>query len=187
MAHSEAVASDAMSRIAGMHGATLICVFISISALGSTNATILTGSRTNFAFGREFSLFGRMGKWNESAGTPANALVVQGFISLLLVFLGTLTRKGFVTIVEYTAPVFWLFFLLATVSLIVLRVREPEIPRHFRVPLYPLTPILFSIVCTFMLISSVQYTGIGALIGIAVLLAGIPFLAISIYHRPVER
>ncbi len=181
MGQSEAVASDVMSRIAGVHGALLISLFISVSALGSINATIITGARTNYALGTEFALFSRMGVWNEKAGTPVNALIIQGIISLLLILLGALTRKGFVTIVEYTAPVFWLFFLLATLSLIVLRVREPQAVRPFRVPFYPFTPILFAVVSVYMLVSSVQYTGIGALVGIGVLLAGIPFLVMSSY------
>jgi amino acid transporter len=127
-----------------------------------------------------------MGGWDETTGGPVNALAVQGTISLTLVLLGTLTRNGFVTMVEYTAPVFWLFFLLTTLSLIVLREREPGAFRSFRVPFYPLTPVLFGAVCLCMLISSLQYTGIGALTGIVVLVAGIPFLMMSPRHKPVD-
>ena len=54
-----------------------------------------------------------------------NALLVQGAIALLLVLLGAFTRKGFATMVEYTAPVFWLFFLLTGIALFVLRARRP--------------------------------------------------------------
>ena len=74
--------------------------------------------------------------------------------------------------VDFTAPVFWLFFLLVGVSLIVLRRREPEVERPFRVPLYPLTPLLFCAVAGYLLYSSLAYTGIGALVGVAVLVAG---------------
>jgi APA family basic amino acid/polyamine antiporter len=187
MSQSEAVASDAMRRVAGSGGAAFIGALICISALGAMNATIITGARTNYALGRAFRLFRHMGGWNENAGTPANALIVQGIISLLLILLGTLTRKGFVTIVEYTAPVFWFFFLLATCSLIVLRFKEPQAVHPFSVPLYPVTPLVFAGVCIFMLISSIEYTGIGALVGIAVLLAGVPFLLVSTHHDDTER
>ena len=183
IAQSETIASDVMNRIAGPSGAGLISAFIGVSALGAMNATIITGARTNFALGREYLIFRYMGRWNENAGTPVIALLVQAVIALFLVLLGAVTRKGFVTIVEYTAPVFWLFFLLATLSLIVLRVKEPEIIRPFAVPLYPFTPLFFSAVCLFMLVSSIQYTGIGAFAGIAVLLTGVPFLVRSAYLR----
>jgi APA family basic amino acid/polyamine antiporter len=81
--------------------------------------------------------------------------------------------------VEFTAPVFWFFLLLAGLSLFVLRRKEPEISRPFRVPLYPLTPILFCATSVYMLQASLSYTGIGALVGVAVLLAGLPILMLA--------
>jgi basic amino acid/polyamine antiporter, APA family len=176
---SDAVAFDVMQRIAGPYGAAFTTALIAISVLGAMNATIITGARTNYALGTESPLFSFLGDWSESGGTPVNALIVQGIISLLLVALGSVTMKGFLTMVEYTAPVFWLFFLLTTLSIPVLRKKEPHTKRPFAVPGYPYTPIVFSIICVYMLFSSIQYTGIGALAGIGVLLAGIPFLLLS--------
>ncbi|MGH8770787.1 MAG: amino acid permease, partial [Burkholderiales bacterium] len=80
------------------------------------------------------------------------------------------------TMVEYTAPVFWFFFLLTGLSLFVLRIREPNTPRPFRVPLYPLTPIVFVLTSAYLLYASIMHTGIGALVGIVVLAAGVPVL-----------
>ncbi len=172
MARSEAVAADLLQRSVGSVGAVVISVLIAISSLTSANATVLTGARTHYAFGRDSVLFNGLGQWHARAHGPARALLVQGAISLALVGLGTLTRQGFETMVEYTAPVFWLFFLLTGVSLLVLRVREPDAPRPFRVPLYPLTPLLFIGVCAYVLYSSLAYTGLGALAGLAVLATG---------------
>jgi amino acid transporter len=176
---SEAVAFDVMGKIAGPYGAAFTTGLIAMSALGAMNATIITGARTNYALGNEFPIFRFLGGWSERGGTPVNALIVQGIISLLLVLLGSFTMKGFVTMVEYTAPVFWFFFLLATLSIPVLRKKEPETKRPFAVPGYPVTPIIFSIICIYMLFSSIQYTGFGALAGVAVFIAGIPFLVLS--------
>src|SRR5690606_40252118 len=86
---------------------------------------------------------------------------------------------GFRTMVEYTAPVFWLFFGLSGVALIVLRQRHGLAGPAFRVPLYPLTPLLFCAVCAYMLWSSLSYTGTGALVGVAVLAAGVPLLVVA--------
>ena len=121
-------------------------------------------------------MFAFLGRWRQHASTPANALLVQGAIALALVFLGTFARSGFTVMVEYTAPVFWFFFLLVGISIFVLRRKEPETPRPFRVPFYPITPLLFCAVCIYMLRSSVIYTGVGAFFGLAVLLAGLPVL-----------
>lgn len=171
-AKSQTVAADVMRGVFGERGARAISVLIAISALTSANATVFTGARTSYALGGDFPLFAFLGRWSERAKVPVNALLVQGLVALLLVLLGSWTRKGFETIVEYTAPVFWLFFLLTGVSLFILRSREPETPRPFRVPLYPLVPLLFCLTSLYLLYSSLAYTGVGAFVGLAVLAAG---------------
>lgn len=173
---STAVAADLMRRVAGTLGASFISVLIVIASLSTVNGMMITGARTGYALGRDFSRFRFLGRWKKGTETPVNAMLVQGMISLMLVFLGTGTRSGFVMMVEYTAPVFWLFFLLVGISLMVLRIREPHSFRPFRVPLYPWTPILFCTVCVAMFQSSLAYTGKGALLGLSVLMAGLPFL-----------
>ncbi|MFB3883783.1 MAG: APC family permease [Thermodesulfobacteriota bacterium] len=172
MGQSEVVAADFMRRILGQGGVQFISLLIIVSVLGAINASIFTGGRTNYTLGQDFPLFGFLGRWHGRSNTPKNALLFQGAIATVLVLFGTLAHKGFVTMVEYTAPIFWCFFLLAGLSLFVLRVKEPQVFRPFRVPLYPLVPILFCMTCGYMLQSSVAYTGIGALVGLAVLLAG---------------
>ena len=178
VAGSEAVAADLMRAAVGERGAQFVSLLIAVSALTSANATVITGARTNYALGRDFSVFRFLGRWHERANTPTNALVVQGLIALALVLAasGGDARKGFKSMVEFTAPVFWCFFLLTGLALIVLRVREPDTPRPFRVPLYPLTPLLFCAACAYMLQSSLAYTGRGALVGVALLLSGVPVL-----------
>lgn len=176
MAQSKAVAADLMRGAMGQTGARIISALILIAAISTINGTMITGARTAYALGNDFSLFRFLGRWRERGSTPANALLVQGVLALALLALGTAFRRGFETMVEYTAPVFWLFFLLVGLSLFVLRHKDPHIERPFKVPLYPLTPMLFCVVCAFMLTSSLAYTGKGALVGVAVLLAGVPFL-----------
>ena len=174
----KAPAAELMRRAWGENGARFVSVLIAVSALGSANATIFTGSRTNYALGRDFPLFGFIGRWSEQ-DTPKNSLIFQSVIALLLVFLGAITRKGFSTMVDYTAPVFWFFFLLSGISLIVLRYREPLVARPFQVPIYPIIPLIFCGICGYMLHSSLAYTGIGATIGVGVLLTGIPLLILN--------
>ena len=92
---------------------------------------------------------------------------------------GAFARDGFTLAVEYTAPVFWLFFLLVGAALFVLRRRDPGAARPFRVPLYPALPLLFCATSGYLLYASLAYTGLGALVGVAVLAAGallLPFL-----------
>jgi APA family basic amino acid/polyamine antiporter len=183
MAKSEAVAADLLRAAFGSPGEKLIAVLIAISAVTSINATIIVGARTSYAAGRDWRVLGKLGEWDEERGTPANALLVQGTAALLLVAIGAWTGGGFKAMVEFTAPVFWLFFLLAGISLFVLRVREPATERPFKVPLFPLLPLLFCAMCAYMLWSSLSYVysqSLGGLnaawIGVAVLAAGLALL-----------
>jgi basic amino acid/polyamine antiporter, APA family len=187
MAESDAVAADLMRNATGEGGALFVSLLVAISALTSANATMFTGARTNYALGRDFQLFRFLGRWHGTANTPKNSLLVQSAIALALVSVGTATRRGFATMVEYTAPVFWLFFFMVGLSLILLRIKDSETRRSFRVPLYPATPILFCASCLYMLQASLAYTGVGALVGVAVLLTGVPVLFLARYWQRTEK
>jgi amino acid transporter len=171
-AKAEQVAAQVMGGVFGPRGATIISVLIAISALSTASGTIFTGARTSYAFGRDFQAFRALGVWHPRTSTPVNALLVQGAVAFALIFFGVVTRRGFETIVEYTAPVFWFFILLTGFSLFVLRRKEPAAARPFRVPFYPVTPALFCMASGYLLYSSLAYTGIGALVGVAVLAVG---------------
>jgi amino acid transporter len=58
------------------------------------------------------------------------------------------------------------------VGLFVLRRREPDAPRPFKVPLYPILPAIFCLTNAYLLYSSLAYTGVGALIGVGVVAVG---------------
>ena len=175
MAASQAPAIDLMRATLGDLGVVFIGVLVAIAALTSANATIFTGARTNYALGRDFPLFSILSKWNGRTSSPVNAFIIQGAIALLLICIGANTRNGFESMVEFTAPVFWFFFLSIGIGLFVLRIKEPEIKRPFKVPLYPVTPILFCLVCGYLLYSSLMYTGFGAMVGVGILLLGTLF------------
>jgi amino acid transporter len=178
-AKSMQVAADVMGLAFGDTGAKLIGIMVAISALTSANASIFTGARTSYALGRDFSPFAFLGRWSSTTGTPVHALLIQGLVSLALVLFGALTRQGLGAMVDYTAPVFWFFFLLTGISLFVLRRKEPQQERPFRTPLFPVAPLLFCTASGYLLYSSLAYAGTGTIAGIAVLAAGalmLPFV-----------
>jgi basic amino acid/polyamine antiporter, APA family len=183
---SKAVAADVMRAIAGDRGAVLIALIVCVSVITTMNAAIFTGARTTYALGRDFPVFARLGTWRESGSTPANALILQGLITLVLVAAGTVTPDGFSAMVAYGAPVFWVFFLLTGLTLF--RFRRSEGAAPFRVPLYPIVPLAFCLLCLYMLYSSIDYVrnpeygpkfGAAVLAGIAVMVAGIPLYFLS--------
>ncbi len=182
MKASKAVAADLMQATLGGAGAVVLSIIVMAASLSTLNATVFTGARTNYALGRDHALFGFMGVWRERSNTPVNALLVQGAVALALVLLASQTPDGFETMVAYTAPAFFLFFMLTAISLFVLRRQAPAVENPYRVPLYPLTPLLFCAMCAFMLYSTFMYalskdpSSIGAQLGIGVLLLGLPVL-----------
>ena len=176
---ADVVAADLMRMVMGERGAVLLSIIIIICALSTLNATIFTGARVYYALGKDLAALHLLGRWVPDSHKPANALIVQCAIALALVVLGGLTRNGFQTMVEYTAPVFWFFLLLVGISVFILRGRKPEHQDAFRVPLYPLPPLIFCATCLWLLYSSLAYTGTGALVGVAVLLAGTPLLLLA--------
>ena len=176
IANSPAVAADVLEKAWGPTGATFISILVAISAITSANATIIVGGRSIYALGRDWPIFPFLGRWDGAAGTPSIALVAQAVVSLLLIGLGAYTRRGLETMVDYTNPVFYFFFTLVASSLIALRVRDPGAPRPYKVPLYPLTPIILCLVTGYLLWMSVDYARLGSLLGAAVLVAGVPLL-----------
>jgi amino acid transporter len=178
VAASATPAADLLRKAFGANTATLIAAMVASSCMKSINATMVFGSRSTYALGRDWRIFGWLGRWHES-GVPRRALLLQTAISLGLIALAALSPNQFEAIVGLESPVFWLFILLLAFSLIVLRIRQPDRPRSFRVPLYPLLPILFTLNAGWLLWSSIQYVGWRTLAGVALLAAGLVPLAIE--------
>ncbi len=171
---SQTVGYDLTEKIFGSGASILVVIIVIVSALSTANATIITGARTNYAIGRDFKLMSYMGRWNKNRNTPVNALIVQGIIALILVIIGAGSQQAISTMVDYTAPVFWFFILLTTLSLFIFRYRKGHKPNSYKVPFYPVPPVLFLIACVYMLYSSLVFTGTGAFAGAMILLAGVP-------------
>jgi amino acid transporter len=183
VAASKAVGADVMRLAAGEPGAVALSLIVCVSALTTINAAVFTGARTSFAMGRDYPMFAGLGRWRERGSTPANALLLQGAITLVLIAAASAASKdGFDAMVAYTAPVFWTFFLLTGIALFVFRAKGEGHP-VFRVPLYPVIPLVFCAMCCFMLWKAVAYVfnpqygpkfGDLVLAGIVVMAAGIP-------------
>lgn len=157
MKNSAAVGADVMQAAFGPAGAQLIGAIVGVATLTSINATMIVGARTNYALGRDWPVLRFVGQWHGTRHVPTVAFLVQGAIALALIGFGALQKDGFSAMVEFTAPVFWFFFLLTGIGLFVLRFREPHVARPFKVPLYPILPIVFVVTCGYLLYSSVTY------------------------------
>jgi amino acid transporter len=154
--------------------------------------------------GNDHALFAFLKRWDPRLNTPVWSLLTSGVVAIAMSGLvGTEAGRsavdsclincrlaaeplqwgdfggGFGTLVAATSPVFWTFFLLTGVSLIVLRFIDPEIPRPFKTPLYPLTPILFCATSGYMLYASVAYAKYLSLVGLLPVACGLPLYFIG--------
>jgi len=184
---SKAVAADVMRALTGDKGAVLLALIVCVSVATTINAAIFTGARTSYALGRDFHFLKELGQWRESGSTPANALLLQGAITLVLVGASALTPDGFNAMVAYTSPVFWTFFLLTGLTIFKFRAVGGERPA-FVTPFYPIIPAAFVVTCAYMLYSSIDYVrnpdygpkfGVAVLAGLVVMLAGVPLYFFS--------
>ena len=186
LAHEPNFAALMARRTLGSVGGTLLIAAMAVSSLGVCTVILLGSPWVYVAMARDGLFFRSIGAVTPRTGAPANALLLQGAISLVLVWAASYARDGFQAMVDYTAPVFWIFFLLTGVTLFVFRARGGE-PPAVRTPLYPLFPVVFCGMCAYMIYSTVSYAladygpkfGNMVLTGIVVMLAGIPLYLLA--------
>ena len=154
---SEAIGVDVMQAVWGTAGGQLIGVIVAIASLTSMNSTMIVGARTNYAVAHEWPRLRALGRWQGERNTPSAGFIAQALIALALIAFGAIEKDGFATMVEFTAPVFWFFFMLNGIAVLVLRRKDPQAPRPFRVPLYPVLPLIFIATCAYLLYSSIVY------------------------------
>ena len=137
MARSKLVAADVAERcFAG--GGRWIAVAVMLSTFGAANAVILTSARVYYSMGEGGMFPALLGRAHPRFHTPGASLVAQAVWSILLLFSGT-----FDTLTDTLIFVSWFFYAANAWAVIVLRRREPDAPRPFKVPWYPVVPVLF--------------------------------------------
>jgi amino acid transporter len=157
LAQSSAPAADLIARAFGPAASALTAIAIALAAFTSINATIIVGGRTTFAAAADVPRLLTLSRWDSGLGIPRPAILAQSAMAMVLVGYGAAAENGFRALVDYTSPLFNGFLLLSALAVIILRVRDPGAVRPFRVPLYPVLPLLFAAACGYMMWSSVVY------------------------------
>ncbi len=193
------VAAEFWKVLIGPAGVTVISLIVMASTLISLNGNALTGPRAYFAVARD----GYAPRWLErlspKSSTPAASILAQTIWAILLTFITTimvvaepsssvglpawmlgLWQKFHETPlydVLFTYVIFGatIFYMMAAASVFVLRVREPDRPRPFKVPFYPWTPILFCAASFVLLASMLSESPVESVAGLGLIVAGIPF------------
>ncbi len=169
IAHSQLVASDAMSQFFGRNGAALIAVAVMISTFGTVNATTMTTARVYFAMAKDKLFFKGISRVHPKYKTPHVSLVVQGIWASLLTLTGTYDQ-----LFTYVIFAAWLFYALGTFGIFVLRKKRPDAPRPYKTIGYPFVPIVFVIVAMWFVYNTVVTDPRDSLIGLGLVMLGIP-------------
>ena len=168
-AASTFVAADAMRVVLGGTGAVLITIAVLVSTTGSANGIIFTAARIPYAMAVEGKFFGWAGRLHPRYQAPNFVLVVQGIWAAALAVSGTyLQLAGYVVFVSF------LFYALSCLAVLVLRRREPELPRPYRAWGYPVTPIVFIGFSAWLIGNTIVAEPRDSAIGAALLIAGLP-------------
>ena len=184
LAASKAAGATVLGLHFGAWGERLLAVLVALAALTSIHSTMIVGARTTYALGRDWAFLRHLGRWRVASAAPVNGYVVQAAISVALVIFGAFQVDGFEAMVEFTAPVFWAFLFMVGLAVFRLRRHHPTIPRPFRVPLYPLTPLVFCAACAWLTWSSITYAASKAAVHVSllVMLAGLVVLSGMLLH-----
>ncbi len=176
---STRVASDAVSALFGPTAGKLIAAVILVSIFSAANGITLTAPRLYYAMARDGVFFQKLAEVHARYRTPAYSILAGSVWAALLAVTGT-----FEQLLTYVVFAGWIFYGLGAVSIFVYRRRAPDAPRPFRVPGYPLTPILF-VVAAAAIVLNTMFTQPGrALVGLGAVLVGIP--AYVVWRRPAK-
>jgi APA family basic amino acid/polyamine antiporter len=170
IAASDRVALTAMTRVTGEWGGKLLTAAILCSILGAMNALILAGPRAYYQMAKDGLFLERVSRVHPRWQTPVEALLFQGLWSAFLV----LVIGGFSQLFTYVIFGGWIFYALAVLSVIALRRREPEMTRPYRVPGYPVVPLLFGATAFAIVVNTLIETPRESLLGLAFIALGIP-------------
>lgn len=173
-------ASEAAINIFGNIGGKIVTIGILISVFGSINGYTMTGTRVSYALGKDDNIvfadfFARLTK---NSRVPMNAGIVQTIIAIIMIFLGT-----FDYLTDMLVFVMWIFSVMMFVGVFILRKKEPELERPYKISFYPIPPIIAIIGGSYIVISTIITQPILAFLGIVITLVGLPLYYLHIYNK----
>ena len=172
LAENTTPASEVMNRALGTFGSRAIAAGIAISTLGFLSQSMLTGPRVYFAMARDGLFFNAVASVHPRTRVPMVAIALQGLLATVIAFWGRYEQ-----ILNYVVSMDFIFFGLTACCVFVFRKRgsdQNDVGAVNRVPLHPITTLLFIASCWLVVINTIYRYPSNTLIGLAILLAGIP-------------
>lgn len=169
VAQSQRVAADALAARVGSAAAGIVSALILVSIVSATNASVLSPPRITFAMARDGVFFSSLARVSPRFGTPAFAIIAGSVWAMVGAATGSFDQ-----LLTYVVFAAWIFYGLGAVSLFVYRRTEPNAPRPFRVPGYPITPLLFVAAAAALVLNTIVAQPARAAVGLGIVLSGVP-------------
>ena len=167
---SSAVATEVVMRFLGPRSAGVMAAALAMAVFGSLQIVTLVSARIPYAMACDGVFFSRMARLSPRTRVPVAALFVQAVWAVILVFSGS-----YDVLTDYAIFAVLIFVALSTASVFVFRRRIPDAPRAYRTVGYPVVPIVFLLVATWLIVNTFVATPGRALAGVGLMLAGLPF------------
>lgn len=167
-AEQDRVGTLLMNTIAGSSGLYLMAALIMVATFGCLNGIILAGARVYYAMAKDGLFFKPAAKLNKNH-VPANSLLMQGIWASLLVFSGSYSD-----LLTYVIFAVLIFYILTVSGVIILRIKQPELPRPYKTFGYPLLPIVYVLLAIGICISLLVLQFENTYPGLILVLIGIP-------------
>jgi basic amino acid/polyamine antiporter, APA family len=180
LARTDTPASAVMRLAFGRPGSIVIAVGIAISTLGFLSQSVLTAPRVYFAMAKDGAFFRQLAWVHPKTRVPVYAIVLQSAWAMLILLSGSYAQ-----ILNYVTAMDWIFFGLTASCLFVLRRRDRS-PAQFRMPLHPVSTALFCLVCWAVVANTIYRYPENTLIGIGILISGVPAYFVWQKLRPHE-
>jgi len=139
------------------------------SIIGALNGTILTNSRVPYAMAKDGLFPEKIAALNEQTHVPVRSIVIQAIWASALALLGTFDQ-----LTNYAVFAAWIFYVLMTSAVFVLRRKMPDASRPYKTLGYPVTPIIFILVGIWLLINTLQASPLEAAVGLFLIALGLP-------------
>ncbi|MDO5010310.1 MAG: amino acid permease [Intestinibacter bartlettii] len=169
-------ASIVAEKIFGPVGGKLINVGILISVFGCLNGYLLTGPRIPYTLANQKVLPAMLGKLNKH-GVPANATLFMAVLSAIYALSGQFNLLS-----DLSMFAIWAFYTLTFIGVIKLRKTQPDLKRPYKVPFYPVIPIISICSGLFVVIDQLFLAGMKSsmisLGGVIITLIGLPVYAV---------
>ncbi len=172
LAHTDTPASDVVRAVLGPVGGTIMATIVALSTLGFITNQILTAPRVYYQMAADGTFFKALAKIDPRTHVPVIAIAVQGVAAMLIALSGK-----YDLILNWVTSVDYIFFGFAALALIIFRRRDAaaRAPRpFFTIPLHPWSTLLFLVVAWGIVVDVLLKSTTDTLIGVVVLLTGIP-------------